>query len=59
MDVFALWPVVFYKNILVFSNTRYFGKAYMSYVLLSYLSVSTTKYDFKAKTPKYAYLDIL
>ena len=28
MDVFALWQVVFFKNILVFSNTPYFGKAY-------------------------------
>ena len=33
MDVFALWPVVFYKKVLVFSNTIYFGKAYLSYFL--------------------------
>ena len=38
MDVFALWPVVFYKNVLVLSNMTYFGKAYLSFFLLLYLS---------------------
>ena len=47
MSVFALCPVVFYKNALVLSNTSYFSLAYFSYFYKSYVSVSTTKYDLK------------
>ena len=34
MSVFALWPVIFYKNILVFSNTLYFqiGRIFQKYI---------------------------
>ena len=38
MSIFALWPVVFYKNVLVVSNMSYFSKAYFSYFYKSYLS---------------------
>ena len=47
MSVFALWPVIFYKNVLIFSKKLYFSKAYFSYFYKSYLSVSTTKYNYK------------
>ena len=36
IDVFALWPVVFYKNVFVFSNKTYFGKAYLSWDIVFY-----------------------
>ena len=32
MSVFALWPVVFYKNVFVFSNKSYISKEYLSYL---------------------------
>ena len=54
MGVFALWPVVFYKNVLVFSNTSYFSKAYF---YKSYLSISTTKYDVFVLTNMLMYVD--
>ena len=56
MSVFALWPVVFYKNVFVFSNRPYFSKAYLSYFKKSYLNVLMLKYAYKNK---YAYLDLL
>ena len=39
MSVFALWPVVFYKNVLVFSNMSYFSEAYFLYFYKWYLSI--------------------
>ena len=39
MSVFALWAVVFYKNVLEFSNTSYFSKAYFKTVVIRH------KYD--------------
>ena len=70
MSVFALCPIVFYKNILVYSNMSYFSKAYFLYFYKLYVSVSTTKYDLKTSggiltyfdkiqnTPSYSYLQI-
>ena len=44
-------------------NTTYFGKAYLSYFMKLYLSVSTTKYDYKIghriRTYEYAQIHIL
>ena len=37
MSVFALWPVVFYQNILVFLNMLYFSKAYFLYFYKLYV----------------------
>ena len=31
MSVFALWAVIFYKNVLVFTTTSYFSKEYLGY----------------------------
>ena len=43
MSVFYFLPVVFWKSVLIFLNTTYFRKAYLSYFMKSYLSISTLK----------------
>ena len=43
MSIFYFLPVVFWKSVLIFLNTTYFRKAYLSYFMKSYLSISTLK----------------
>ena len=47
MSIFAILPVVFYKNLLVFLDQVVFNKIVLSYFIKSYLNVSTLKYAYK------------